>query len=1089
MKKLKNIILLALTTMVMFANAQSYVQIGTGTTSNNQPFYGSWNNTWSKTIYLQSEIGTAKTITEIAYNLISGPLALTNQKIYMKHVVASSLATAYEEPVSSGYTLVYDGTITLSNTGWNSIDITDFSYNGTDNLVILVEDRNNTGHYKNFYCTDYTGTRVTIAGCDVSGCFPTTAGYSPYPTAFPNIRMYYASTGPATPATPNPTDNQDIVSLNTTLSVNIGAHTTNYDLYFGTDSLDVLNLTSSLKVVDNATVSAPGTYNYTPTSILSSKTKYFWKVVAKNSTQTEVSPLWKFTTELLIASFPYSQGFEDSTVFYPGWYGLYTDWAYTSTGSNAIWHASTNSYTGSNAAYASPSTSTTSSTSLTTPRFNLPANYRISYWWKCTSISGGDTTFFEISTNGGTTWTKLDTLSPTTAMSAYVQRFHNLSSYAGNNVKFQWRYQRGTTSSLKDAYIDDIKVEEIPTGATMTLSTNTINFKKLFVNGTTKAKVIIGNIGTSNLVISGVTVNAPFSCGYTGTILPGASDTATVIMTATTQGVFSENLTINTNGSGNNVIALSDSVLALLPSLYETFESTPINTIPTDWSKLRSNDPYQTVNDIVVKSSSYDAYSVPNVVKFYNNSDTVSPLILITPGVTNFANDSLKFWASKTAGVTNNIELIVGLMDDPYDGSSFVPVQTITLADSMVQYAIAFNVSNTKPYIAFKHGQNKPSHSIWLDDVSWQGSIPSVPNPAAVVAPLNNAINVVTKPTLKWTPSGGNPTGYKLFLGTNNPPTNLVNGTDLQDTLQYKISTQLNFNTIYYWKIVPYNANGDATSVPVWNFTTLADPTITSFPWTEGFESVTPNAGNADFPLGWSMQNAGMQSSYWDIILNNTSNPNNAHTGQKAMNIMFSMLGSNNDWLFTPPVHLTGGTSYDFSFWYKAPTYVEQGSIDTTFEKMAVIMGTAADSNAMTLDTIFKDEFMRFPNYVQHSKIITPATTGNYTFGFHSYSDVLQWITMIDDIKIQVSNGINENAKIDFAIYPNPNNGDFMVVLNDELEKNTSIKVINTLGQNVLSSNITSKQQRFNLSNLDKGLYFITIENGNAKTTSKIIIK
>jgi len=407
----------------------------------------------------------------------------------------------------------------------------------------------------------------------------------------------------------------------------------------------------------------------------------------------------------------------------------------------------------------------------------------------------------------------------------------------------------------------------------------------------------------------------------------------------------------------------------------------------------------------------------------------------------------------------------------------------------MVQYTIGFSSNNLKPYIAFKHGQNKPNNSIWLDDVSWQGTIPTVPNPAVVVAPLNNAINVVTKPTLKWTPSGGSPTGYKLFFGTNNPPTNIVNGIDVQDTLQYLITNALNYNTIYYWKIIPYNANGDATSVPVWSFTTLADPTITTFPWSEGFETVTPSSNNADIPLGWSIQNGAMQYSYWDVILNNTNNPNNAHSGQKAMNMMFSMLGANSDWLFTPPVHLTAGTNYDFSFWYKAPTYVEAGSTDTTSEKLAVIMGTAPDSLAMTTDTIFKNEFMRFPNYVQFSKIITPATTGDYTFGFHSYSDELQWITMIDDVKIQVSNGINENTKIDFAIYPNPNNGDFMVVLNSQLENNTSINVYNTIGQNVFTSKISNNHQRFNLSNLNKGLYFINIENDYSRTTSKIIIK
>ncbi len=1069
--------------------AQSYVEIGTGIVSSQYPPYGSWKYAWCSMLHTQANLGTAKSITKIAFNYTDATTkSFTNQKIYLKHTTLSVFADAsYENPTGNGYTLVYDGSITFTN-GWSEIVLsTPFAYNGTDNLIVQYENRYGVAPYGSFAATASATGNNKASGSDNS--FPTTSGYlNPYPSALPNIRFYYASTGPATPSTPIPTDNKDKASASNALSFYLGTNTTSYDLYFGLDSLNVLNLNAAVKVVNNSAITSAGTYTYTLPIVLNSKTKYFWRVVAKNGSLNENSPLWKFTTELIISSLPYNQGFEDSTVFYPGWYGMFTDWSYSTTGANSIWHPSINSHTGVNAAYAYPSTSTTSS-SLTTPRFNLPVNHRISYWWKNTMVSGTDTTFFEISTNGGTSWTVLDTLAPTVAMTAFVQRFHNLNAFAGNNVKFQWRFQKGSSASLKDCYLDDITVEAIPNGATMTLSATALNFNELYVNGTTKLKLVIGNIGTGNLVVSGATVAAPFSCNYTATILPGASDTAIVIFTATTVGSYSQNITINSNGAGNNSVALSGNVLALLPNLFETFESVTPNTIPSRWNKLRSKDPYQTVNDIVVKNASYDAHSAPNVVKFYNNTDTISPLILITPGLTNFANDSLKFWASKTMGNPDIVKLIVGLMDNPYDGTSFVPVQTITLTDTMVKYTIAFNATNTKPYIAFKHAQNKPIQSIWLDDVSWQGSVATVPNPAAIVAPFNSAVNVVVKPILKWTTTGGNPTGYRLSIGTNNPPSNLVNNVDLGNVTSYTITTPLTFNTNYFWKITPYNATGDAVSCPVWSFTTLVDPTITSFPWTEGFESVSSTSNNADCPLGWSVQNGGMQSSYWDVIVNNVNSPYNAHTGQKAMNNMFSMLGPNNDWLFTPPVHLTAGTAYDFSFWYKAPVYIESGSTDTTFEKLAVYWGTDADSAAMNAGIIFKNEFMRFADYVQYSKTITPTTTGNYTFGFYSYSDVLQWITFVDDVKIDISNGIEENSKQLFIVYPNPSNGEITIRLNENNNESSIITISNLLGQEIYSATTNKQMNYINLSQVEKGIYLIRISNKTTDTVKKLIIK
>ncbi|MFN8288541.1 MAG: PKD domain-containing protein [Chitinophagales bacterium] len=69
----------------------------------------------------------------------------------------------------------------------------------------------------------------------------------------------------------------------------------------------------------------------------------------------------------------------------------------------------------------------------------------------------------------------------------------------------------------------------------------------------------------------------------------------------------------------------------------------------------------------------------------------------------------------------------------------------------------------------------------------------------------------------------GTPTSYKLYFGTNNPPTNIENGTNLGNVLTYSAGT-LSSGTTYYWKVVPTNAQGDALSCPVFNFTTSSGP-------------------------------------------------------------------------------------------------------------------------------------------------------------------------------------------------------------------------------------------------------------------------
>jgi phage protein U len=116
------------------------------------------------------------------------------------------------------------------------------------------------------------------------------------------------------------------------------------------------------------------------------------------------------------------------------------------------------------------------------------------------------------------------------------------------------------------------------------------------------------------------------------------------------------------------------------------------------------------------------------------------------------------------------------------------------------------------PYNAIGNAANCP---VWSFT-----SFSDVPLAATLVAPTDGAIAVIETPTLQWANGGQFPDGYRLNMGTNNPPTDLYNNMDLGNVTSYAITTPLNFQTTYYWQIVPYNFVGDALNCPVWSFTT-----------------------------------------------------------------------------------------------------------------------------------------------------------------------------------------------------------------------------------------------------------------------------
>ena len=91
--------------------------------------------------------------------------------------------------------------------------------------------------------------------------------------------------------------------------------------------------------------------------------------------------------------------------------------------------------------------------------------------------------------------------------------------------------------------------------------------------------------------------------------------------------------------------------------------------------------------------------------------------------------------------------------------------------------------------------------------------------------------------------------------------------------------------------------------------------------------------------------------------------------------------------------------------------------------------------------------------------------------------------------KYSISNFLN---KIDFnkftiVIYPNPTSCQINLSFENNLE-NASIKIISILGQTVFEKqNISEKEQSFDVSNLNIGLYIIEVSDGNTKFNAKFI--
>ena len=140
---------------VFSAPQGSDVTIGSGTTDNqNVPTYAAQKYSIAQQIYTSSDMGDTCTITKVAFKVSNSSTATRNIDIYLSHTTKSIFSSSSDWVSQSASDKVFSGSVTFAASGWTTITLdTPFEYNGTNNLLLTVDD--NTGStvssYPKFY--------------------------------------------------------------------------------------------------------------------------------------------------------------------------------------------------------------------------------------------------------------------------------------------------------------------------------------------------------------------------------------------------------------------------------------------------------------------------------------------------------------------------------------------------------------------------------------------------------------------------------------------------------------------------------------------------------------------------------------------------------------------------------------------------------------------------------------------------------------------------------------------------------------------------------------------------------------------------
>lgn len=169
---------------------------------------------------------------------------------------------------------------------------------------------------------------------------------------------------------------------------------------------------------------------------------------------------------------------------------------------------------------------------------------------------------------------------------------------------------------------------------------------------------------------------------------------------------------------------------------------------------------------------------------------------------------------------TDNLVIAARETSPNYDSNNFAEAMYVytTASNRSIYYrSDSTNPNPTAPPTAL--GRNNYNSATTILGLT-PSPIPACPT---VTAPAAAATGVDILPNIAWNAVSG-ATGYRLSVGTTPGGTNVINDQDLGNVTNYTLTTALQYNTQYYYRVSSYSATNPSAACTERSFTTKTIP-------------------------------------------------------------------------------------------------------------------------------------------------------------------------------------------------------------------------------------------------------------------------
>jgi len=514
---------------------------------------------------------------------------------------------------------------------------------------------------------------------------------------------------------------------------------------------------------------------------------------------------------------------------------------------------------------------------------------------------------------------------PWVGWTKYVSKV-DLTPWQGQQVRIAFVYEitgvtgsySGKIDAVNSIELDNIKVyaNETATTPEATLSATRWNFGEVYVGSHTMSDVLtLTNTGTAGLKITDVVTPEGFNVVLDRPISEvnlkkNEALKFQIGYEASLTSAASGKIIFNTNGTGAEIEVSATKRMLAEDEVFEGFEGEVFP--PAGWSSLKWT----------TASAGIEGKKAATPNAYYQEENYLrSPRIDASSSAATISFSYSDIFNGENEG---GADTEVRLEFSKDGGQTWETVDTYNYQDpynEIIKKSYSKEANSDNCYWQFVWDltyydpeEGAAASLFYLDAVALNNiyGAGSAPMATTAVYPTEESGALFNRGVkLQWNPAQF-ANGYKLFVGTDAAATDIVNGKDLGTALSYELPV-LAYATTYNWKVVPYNNKGEATNVPTWSFSTIDDPTISTLPYSEGFDNGVP-------PTGWNMVSEG--STRW---MPNEVNP---YLGT-ASAMVNPRSDSNTTILETPDVRLTEPAIVSFYWGDDVAVYLNKDDTGT----------------------------------------------------------------------------------------------------------------------------------------------------------------